>query len=100
MKLKTLALACASTFVVGCATQHTSSVNQAPAAELSTPYTLKSGGEISERQKHLSISHAKLAFSFDFDKEILFGDTTLTRVSVVSPNNISLSKSKEKASFA
>ncbi|PHS43523.1 MAG: peptidase M1 [Alteromonas sp.] len=90
MKLKTLALACASTFVVGCATQHTSSVNQAPAAELSTPYTLKSGGEISERQKHLSISHAKLAFSFDFDKEIVFGNTTLTLQAPLPQQEISV----------
>ncbi len=78
MKLKMLALACASSFIVGCATQPASSVNPIHAAELSTPYTLKTGGEIPERQQNLSISHATLAFSFDFDKEILFGDTTLT----------------------
>ncbi|QJR80444.1 M1 family metallopeptidase [Alteromonas pelagimontana] len=46
--------------------------------ELSTAYTLKSGGDIEPLQKNLTISHADLSFSFDFDSEILFGLTALT----------------------
>ncbi len=86
MKKSAIALSCVSVFLFSCAAPKsiTQSDSTTPLAqtvkpnELSTPYTLKTGGEISEHQKHLTVDKALLRFSFDFDKEILFGDTTLT----------------------
>jgi aminopeptidase N len=79
MKRKALTLACASTLVFGCATSSPTPNDQTvKPQELSTPYTLKTGGEISPRQKDITVDKAILSFSFDFDKEILHGDTKLT----------------------
>ncbi len=48
-----------------------------PSRELSTPYTLKSGGFAPPLQKGLVIDHADLWFNFDFKRRVLFGSATL-----------------------
>lgn len=79
MKLKALTLACAASFTFGCATQSVVPKSQTISPqELSTPYTLKTGGAIPARQQNLTVDKAVLSFSFDFDNEVLHGDTTLT----------------------
>lgn len=49
-----------------------------PSRELSTPYTLKSGGFIPPLQRGLRIQHADLWFNFDFEREVLYGTSILT----------------------
>ena len=73
MKKHALAIAMTAALLSGCSAMSSSHNNTE-----STPYTLKSGGEIAPYQKGLSVSHARLNFSFDFAHEVLFGDTTLT----------------------
>ena len=44
----------------------------------STPYSLKSGGQIAPLQQGITVEHADLTFAFDFDNKVLMGKTTLT----------------------
>ena len=70
-----------STAVALSACTTTQSSNSTPASttdDLSTAYTLKSGGEIPRYQQGVSVEHAELHFAFDFDKQQLFGNTILT----------------------
>ncbi len=73
-KLSGIAAAIALASLSACSS--TESNNVTPPA--STPYSLKSGGEVALLQQGLTVDHADLTFSFDFDNKILMGKTTLT----------------------
>jgi aminopeptidase N len=64
--------------VVLCILSACASPNDPAKNELSTPYTLKSGGDVPKLQQGLSLEHADLSFSFDFNQEILTGSAVLT----------------------
>ena len=62
-----------------CSAPPPSSTSQSATPQnLSTAYTLKSGGQIPRYQQGVTVEHAELHFAFDFDKEQLFGNTILT----------------------
>ncbi|WP_018981574.1 M1 family metallopeptidase [Salinimonas chungwhensis] len=63
--------------LIGCASRDPI-IKGEPSRELSTPYTLKSGGFAPPLQQGLSIEHAELWFNFDFKRKVLFGSATLT----------------------
>lgn len=56
----------------------------------STAYSLKSGGHLPDLQKGLKVTKADLSFSFDFDKQVLFGSTELTMLVPAERNQISV----------
>ncbi|WP_218352987.1 M1 family metallopeptidase [Alteromonas lipotrueiana] len=49
-----------------------------PSRELSTPYTLKTGGFMPPLQRGVTLNHAELWFNFDFERNVLFGISELT----------------------
>lgn len=61
----------------GCATRDPVVKGQ-PTRELSTPYTLKTGGQTPPLQRGLTVEHADLWFNFDFKRQVLYGTTELT----------------------
>lgn len=74
-QLTAIAAAVALTSLSACSSTESSNVVQATE---STPYSLKSGGQIAPLQQGLTVEHADLTFAFDFDNKILMGTTTLT----------------------
>lgn len=74
-QLTAIAAAVAITSLSACSSTESSKVVQV--AE-STPYSLKSGGQVAPLQQGLTVEHADLTFAFDFDNKILMGTTTLT----------------------
>ena len=69
------AVAVAITSLSACSSTESSDVVKATE---STPYSLKSGGQVAPLQQGLTVEHADLTFAFDFDNKILMGTTTLT----------------------
>ncbi len=69
------AAAVAITSLSACSSTESSDVVE---ANESTPYSLKSGGQVAPLQQGLTVEHADLTFAFDFDNKILMGTTTLT----------------------
>lgn len=49
-----------------------------PSRELSTPYTLKTGGFVAPLQRGVTVQHAELWFNFDFERKVLYGTSELT----------------------
>ena len=49
-----------------------------PSRELSTPYTLKTGGFVPPLQRGVTVQHAELWFNFDFERKVLYGTSELT----------------------
>ena len=74
-QLTAIAAAVAITSLSACSSTESSEVFQATE---STPYSLKSGGQVAPLQQGLTVEHADLTFAFDFDNKILMGTTTLT----------------------
>lgn len=74
-QLTAIAAAVALTSLSACSSTESSNVVQATE---STPYSLKSGGQVAPLQQGLTVEHADLTFAFDFDNKILMGTTTLT----------------------
>ena len=74
-QLTAIAAAVAITSLSACSSTESSKVVQATE---STPYSLKSGGQVAPLQQGLTVEHADLTFAFDFDNKILMGTTTLT----------------------
>ena len=74
-QLTAIAAAVAITSLSACSSTESSKVFQATE---STPYSLKSGGQVAPLQQGLTVEHADLTFAFDFDNKILMGTTTLT----------------------
>ena len=74
-QLTAIAAAVAITSLSACSSTESSDVVQATE---STPYSLKSGGQVAPLQQGLTVKHADLTFAFDFDNKILMGTTTLT----------------------
>ncbi|GGF67506.1 M1 family metallopeptidase [Alteromonas lipolytica] len=64
--------------------------NATTASVESTAYTLKSGGHIPALQQGVSVEHATLNFAFDFNNEVLFGDTTLRLTSESAKPSVSV----------
>ena len=74
-QLTAIAAAVAITSLSACSSTESSDVVKATE---STPYSLKSGGQVAPLQQGLTVEHADLTFAFDFDNKILMGTTTLT----------------------
>ena len=74
-QLTAIAAAVAITSLSACSSTESSDVVEATE---STPYSLKSGGQVAPLQQGLTVEHADLTFAFDFDNKILMGTTTLT----------------------
>lgn len=74
-QLTAIAAAVALTSLSACSSTESSDVVKATE---STPYSLKSGGQVAPLQQGLTVEHADLTFAFDFDDKILMGTTTLT----------------------
>ncbi len=74
-QLTAIAAAVAITSLSACSSTESSDVVE---ANESTPYSLKSGGQVAPLQQGLTVEHADLTFAFDFDNKILMGTTTLT----------------------
>ena len=74
-QLTAIAAAVAITSLSACSSTESSDVVEATE---STPYSLKSGGQVASLQQGLTVEHADLTFAFDFDNKILMGTTTLT----------------------
>ena len=74
-QLTAIAAAVAITSLSACSSTASSNVVQATE---STPYSLKSGGQIAPLQQGITVEHADLTFAFDFDNKVLMGKTTLT----------------------
>lgn len=74
-QLPAIAAAVAITSLSACSSTESSDVVEATE---STPYSLKSGGQVAPLQQGLTVEHADLTFAFDFDNKILMGTTTLT----------------------
>ena len=74
-QLTAIAAAVAITSLSACSSTESSDVVEATE---STPYSLKSGGQVAPLQQGLTVKHADLTFAFDFDNKILMGTTTLT----------------------
>lgn len=74
-QLTAIAAAVALTSLSACSSTESSDVVKATE---STPYSLKSGGQVAPLQQGLTLEHADLTFAFDFDNKILMGTTTLT----------------------
>ena len=74
-QLTAIAAAVALTSLSACSSTESSDVVKATE---STPYSLKSGGQVAPLQQGLTVEHADLTFAFDFDNKILMGTTTLT----------------------
>lgn len=64
-------------FTTACATRKPV-IKGTPSRELSTPYTLKSGGQVAPLQQGITVAHADLWFNFDFRRKVLYGTTTLS----------------------
>lgn len=73
-----LLLSTVATLSACTATEPSSTKNSGAVNELSTAYTLKSGGDVAPYQQGVSVEHADLHFAFDFEKEQLFGNAILT----------------------
>jgi aminopeptidase N len=74
-QLTAIAAAVAITSLSACSSTESSDVVQVTE---STPYSLKSGGQIAPLQQGITVEHADLTFAFDFDNKVLMGKTTLT----------------------
>ena len=74
-QLTAIAAAVAITSLSACSSTESSDIVKATE---STPYSLKSGGQVAPLQQGLTVEHADLTFAFDFDNKILMGTTTLT----------------------
>ena len=74
-QLTAIAAAVAITSLSACSSTESSKAVQVTE---STPYSLKSGGQVAPLQQGLTVEHADLTFAFDFDNKILMGTTTLT----------------------
>lgn len=74
-QLTAIALAVSIATLSACGSNQTLQTSSGPE---STPYSLKSGGDVAELQQGLSVKHADLSFAFDFSNKVLMGNATLT----------------------
>ncbi|TPV62265.1 M1 family metallopeptidase [Aestuariibacter sp. GS-14] len=74
-QLTAIALAVSIATLSACGSNQTLQTSSGP---ISTPYSLKSGGDVAELQQGLSVKHADLSFAFDFRNKVLMGNATLT----------------------